>query len=84
RLTQDVLILGASADQFIDYHKVSQEIDAMVNVRSLTFRLFTEQEAAANHCQVGNAKLALDTIMQWITETNRKNAVLSSQCVSYS
>lgn len=78
RLTQDVLILGASADHFIDYHKVSQEIDAMVNVRSLTFRLYTEQESAANHCQVGNAKLALDTIMPWITETNRKNAVLSS------
>lgn len=79
RLTQDVLILGASADHFIDYHKVSQEIDAMTNVRSLTFRLFTEQEAAANHCQVGNAKLALDTIMNWITETNRKNAEIEEK-----
>ena len=78
RLTQDVLILGASADHFIDYHKVSQEIDAMTNVRSLTFRLFTEQESAADHCQVGNAKLALDTIMHWITETDRKNAELTS------
>lgn len=79
RLTQDVLILGASADHFIDYHKVSQEIDAMTNVRSLTFRLFTEQESAANHCQVGNAKLALDTIMNWITETNRKNAEIEEK-----
>ena len=78
RLTQDVLILGASADHFIDYHKVSQEIDAMTNVRSLTFWLFTEQESAADHCQVGNAKLALDTIMHWITETDRKNAELTS------
>ncbi|MBQ9695121.1 MAG: alpha/beta fold hydrolase, partial [Oscillospiraceae bacterium] len=78
RLTQDVLILGASADHFIDYHKVSQEIDAMVNVRSLTFRLFTKQESAADHCQVGNARLALDTIMQWITETNRKNAKIGT------
>lgn len=76
RLTQDVLILGASADHFIDYHKVSQEIDAFVNVKSLTFRLFTEKEHAANHCQVGNAKLALDTIMSWIDETNRKNKEL--------
>ena len=78
RLTQDVLILGASADHFIDYHKVSQEIDAMGNVRSLTFRLFTKQESAADHCQVGNARLALDTIMQWITETNRKNAKIGT------
>ena len=78
RLTQDVLILGASADHFIDYHKISQEIDAMTNVRSLTFRLFTKQESAANHWQVGNTKLALDTIMNWITETNWKNGAITN------
>lgn len=76
KLKQDVLILGASQDHFIDYHKVSQEIDAFVNVKSLTFRLFTDKEYAANHCQVGNAKLALDTIMNWITLTNHKNREL--------
>ena len=76
KLTQDVLILGASQDHFIDYHKVSQEIDAFVNVKSLTFRLFTDKEHAANHCQVGNAKLALDTIMDWLDQTNKKNMEL--------
>ena len=76
RLTQDVLILGAAQDHFIDYHKVSQEIDAFVNVKSLTFRLFTDREHAANHCQVGNAKLALDIITDWLEQTNRKNEEL--------
>ena len=27
--------------------------------------------------QVGNAKLALDTIMNWIMETNRKNSEIA-------
>ncbi len=76
KLKQDVFILGAGQDHFIDYHKVSQEIDAFVNVKSLTFRLFTDKEYAANHCQVGNTKLALDTIMNWITLTNHKNREL--------
>ncbi len=38
------------------------------NVRSLTFRLFTDKEDAQNHCNVGNGKLAVDTICDWIKQ----------------
>lgn len=66
KITQDVLIAGASKDHFIDYKTVSEEIDALTNVRSLTFRLFTEKEDACNHCNCGNVKLTFDTFMNWI------------------
>ncbi|MCC8051520.1 MAG: alpha/beta fold hydrolase [Clostridiales bacterium] len=66
KVTQDLLILGASRDHFIDYHMIGREIDMFTNVRSLTFRLFTEKEEAENHCNVGNGKLALDTICGWV------------------
>lgn len=66
KVTQDILILGASRDHFIDYHMIGKEIDMFVNVKSLTFRLFTEKESAQNHCNVGNGKLALDTICGWL------------------
>ncbi|MCD7884439.1 MAG: alpha/beta fold hydrolase [Lachnospiraceae bacterium] len=66
KVTQDLLILGASRDHFIDYHMIGREIDMFTNVRSLTFRLFTEKEEAENHCNVGNGKLALDTICRWL------------------
>ncbi|MCD8014645.1 MAG: alpha/beta fold hydrolase [Lachnospiraceae bacterium] len=66
KVTQDLLILGASGDHFIDYHMIGREIDMFTNVRSLTFRLFTEKEEAENHCNVGNGKLALDTICGWL------------------
>jgi hypothetical protein len=36
------------------------------NVKSLTFRLFTDKENAQNHCNVGNGKIVLDTICNWI------------------
>ncbi|MCR5212612.1 MAG: alpha/beta hydrolase [Lachnospiraceae bacterium] len=67
QITQDVLILGANGDHFIDYHLIGKEINMLRNVRSLTFRLFTDKEEAENHCNVGNGKLAIDEILSWIT-----------------
>ncbi|MBQ6134644.1 MAG: hypothetical protein IJI65_10910 [Lachnospiraceae bacterium] len=72
RITQDMLILGANEDHFIDYKLIGREINMLKNVRSLTFRLFTDKEDAQNHCNVGNGKLALDTICNWIESTDRK------------
>ena len=40
------------------------------NVRSLTFRLFTDKEDAQNHCNVGNGKLVVDEILDWICRIN--------------
>ena len=73
QITQDVLIAGASKDHFIDYKTVSEEIDALTNVRSLTFRLFTEKEDACNHCNCGNVKLTFDTFMNWIMQMKADN-----------
>ena len=66
RITQDMLIIGASQDHFIDYRLIGREINMLKNVKSLTFRLFTDKEDAQNHCNVGNGKIVLDTICSWI------------------
>ncbi|HPB84091.1 MAG TPA: alpha/beta hydrolase, partial [Spirochaetota bacterium] len=66
RITQDFLLLAAARDHFIPLHFYKQEIDALTNVSSLTFRLFTERESAHNHCNAGNPALVLDTIASWI------------------
>ncbi len=70
RITQDMLIIGANDDHFIDYHLIGREISMLTNVKSLTFRLFTDKEDAQNHCNVGNGKLVLDTICNWIEQIN--------------
>ena len=66
KITQDMLIIGANQDHFIDYRLIGREINMLKNVKSLTFRLFTDKEDAQNHCNVGNGKVVLDTICSWI------------------
>lgn len=66
KITQDVLIVGANQDHFIDYRLIGREINMLTNTKSLTFRLFTDKEDAQNHCNVGNGKIVLDTICGWI------------------
>ena len=50
-------------DHFIDWHLYREEIDALTGAKSVTFRLFTDKEAASNHCQCGNSRLVPDTML---------------------
>ena len=68
RITQDVLILGAREDHFIMPKLFHEEYDLLNNVRSLTLNLFTDKQYAGAHCNVGNTKLALDTMADWIIQ----------------
>ncbi|MCR5204297.1 MAG: alpha/beta hydrolase [Lachnospiraceae bacterium] len=65
-ITQDTLVLAGAGDLYTVYYQ--EQIDALVNARSVTGRLFTEAEHADHHCQIGNMGLALDTIAEWIEE----------------
>lgn len=68
KIDQDFLLIGAEHDHFIKKELYKDEIDALTNVRSLCYRLFTEKENADTHCNVGNTKLVLDFILNWIQE----------------
>ncbi|MEJ2248676.1 MAG: alpha/beta hydrolase [Candidatus Lokiarchaeota archaeon] len=65
----DLLLLAGTKDHFIPLEMFYKQIESLKNVRSLTGRMFTEQEHGANHCQYGNLKLALDFIINWIKIT---------------
>ncbi|WP_029160376.1 hypothetical protein [Clostridium scatologenes] len=56
----------AEKDHLIRIEKYKDAIDSLKNVKSLTYRMFTEKENAASHCNTGNPKLVLDTIISWI------------------
>ena len=73
RLTQDVLVIGADEDHFIPKRLYQAELDALPNVRSLTYRLFTAREDGGAHCNVGNPRLVLDTVMDWISAVKRRD-----------
>lgn len=67
QITQDILLLGAAEDHFIPLSMYKKEIDCLTRVKSLTFRVFTKEESAENHCNIGNMPLVLNTICNWIT-----------------
>lgn len=69
RVTQDVLILTGADDHFIPLKMHDLQMAALTNARSLTGRIFTAEEQASNHCQVGNIGLAVDVMENWLRET---------------
>ncbi|GAG11749.1 unnamed protein product [marine sediment metagenome] len=43
-----------------------KQVKALTNAKSVTARVFTKEEHAQNHCQIGNVGLALDVMVKWI------------------
>jgi len=63
---QDVLILSGREDHFIPFKMHDKQVKALTNANSVTARVFTKEEHAQNHCQIGNIGLALDVMVKWI------------------
>ena len=66
RVTADVLLLAGSEDHYVPLRQFYQQASALKRVCSLTGRIFTRQEHAQNHCQIGNIGLALHVILHWL------------------
>ncbi len=63
---QDVLLLAGQEDHYVPVRLFYEQIEILTHARSLAARLFTRDEQAQNHCQVGNIGLAIKVIMNWI------------------
>lgn len=66
RVDQDVLLLGGDDDAFQPPQLLYKQQEALVNARSITTRIFTAEEHAGQHCQMGNLGLALDVTLAWL------------------
>lgn len=63
-IRQDVLILAGEEDIYTIYFE--KQIKALTNARSVRGRVFSKEENASHHCQVGNVQLVLDYILAWV------------------
>lgn len=63
---QDVLLLGGENDAFQPPKLLYKQQQALINARSITTRIFTKDEQADQHCQMGNIELALEVMLDWI------------------
>ncbi len=68
KVIQDVLILTGREDHFIPFKMHAMQMKALTGARSVTGRVFTREEQAQNHCQIGNTGLALDVMVKWLEE----------------
>ena len=69
-ITQDTLVLAGADDLYTVFYQ--DQLDALVNAKSVTGRLFTEEDSANHHCQIGNMGLLLETISEWIENVTRE------------
>ncbi|MBU8922659.1 MAG: alpha/beta hydrolase [Bacteroidales bacterium] len=69
-VNQDVLILSGRKDHFIPKKMHQKQLDVLTNAKSVTGRVFTKEEHAQNHCQIGNVGLALEVMVDWIGEVS--------------
>lgn len=63
---QDVLILTGKDDHFVPFKMHDLQVKALTSAKSVTARVFTKENQAHNHCQIGNIGLALDVMLNWI------------------
>ena len=67
RVTQDVLLMIGADDTFQPPVLGRAQEQALVNARSVTTRIFTREEHASRHCQMGNLGLATRYLADWLT-----------------
>ncbi|RXM50307.1 MULTISPECIES: alpha/beta hydrolase [unclassified Chryseobacterium] len=72
KITQDFLLLGSNEDHFIPVELYKRVIDALPNVKSLTYKLYTKYDMAENHCNLGNTELVLNDIIHWILQARNR------------
>jgi len=76
RITQDFLLLAGNADHYMPIEHFHRQARALRNVRSFTGRIFTAEESAHTHCQIGNLGLALRVMLDWVDERTESRARL--------
>ena len=71
-ITQDVLLVVGENDAFQPPILLYKQKEALVNAASITTRIFTKEEHADQHCQIGNLNIALQTMLNWITKIPKR------------
>ena len=58
------MVFAGTKDLYTKF--LPEQLDALTNARSVESCVFSEADHASHHCQVGNVKLALDYLINWI------------------
>lgn len=70
-IDQDVLLVTGENDAFQPPILLHKQKEALVNANSVTSRIFTKEEQADQHCQIGNLNIVLNEMYEWIEKISR-------------
>lgn len=65
-IRQNVLLVGGENDAFQPPILLQKQKEALINAKSVTTRIFTKEEHADQHCQIGNLEIVLKEMVEWI------------------
>ncbi|SET43349.1 Pimeloyl-ACP methyl ester carboxylesterase [Natronincola peptidivorans] len=65
-IRQDVMVITGKDDHLIPFKLHAPLIKSLTNAKSVTDIVFTKKNYASNHCSIGNIKLSLDTMINWL------------------
>lgn len=71
-INQDVLLVTGENDAFQPPILLHKQNNALVNAKSVSTRIFTKEEQADQHCQIGNLNIVLDEMYDWIEKTTNR------------
>jgi pimeloyl-ACP methyl ester carboxylesterase len=72
-VTQDVLLLAGAGDHYVPRAQLAEQLASLTAARSVTTRLFTAAEGAANHVHIGNTELSLAVMTAWMTSMDLRD-----------
>jgi hypothetical protein len=58
--------LASKEDHFIPFRLHKEQLKRLTSARSVADRVFTREDHAHNHCQIGKMGLALEGMGEWI------------------
>lgn len=66
RITQDVLLLAGTRDQYVPIERFDDLKQRLVNANSVTGIVFDESTGGEQHCQVGHKQVAYDAMIEFL------------------
>ena len=69
----DVLLFAGVEDHYVPYRQLADQLNTLTSARSVTARVFTREEHAQNHVQVGNVALSVRVMLDWLAGLDARN-----------
>ena len=71
------MLSAGAEDHYVPLRQLTNQLNTLTSARSVTARVFTRQEQAQNHVQVGNVGLSVRVMLDWLDGLDERGRRLS-------